>query len=235
MQSGTEMMPFSNIFNEWYAAQTSKKIRAVNQMKAAKGQRVSSSVPYGYMKNPNDKQKWLIDEPAAEIVRKIFNLCLAGKGPSQIARQLEKEKILTPTAYYYSIGKKTSNPMPGNVYGWRENSIDHILENRQYTGCTVNGKSTTVSYKIHKVIERPKEEYQIVPDTQEAIISENIWLRVQITKTAEAVVPFTLYEMLYLKRLSKTLCRSLRILSVVMSLYFSIYRYKNTVNLKRIR
>ena len=92
MQSGTEMMPFSNIFNEWYAAQTSKKIRAVNQMKAAKGQRVSSSVPYGYMKNPNDKQKWLIDEPAAEIVRKIFNLCLAGKGPSQIARQLEKEK-----------------------------------------------------------------------------------------------------------------------------------------------
>ena len=178
-ESGTEMMPFSNIFNEWYAAQTSKKIRAVNQMRAAKGQHVSSAVPYGYRKSPDDKQKWLIDEPAAEIVRKIFNLCLAGKGPSQIARQLENEKILTPTAYYYSIGKKTSNPMPANVYGWRENSIDHILENRRYTGCTVNGKSTTVSYKIHKVIERPKEEYQIIPDTQEAIISENIWLRVQ--------------------------------------------------------
>lgn len=178
-ESGTEMMPFSNIFNEWYAAQTSKKIRAVNQMKAAKGQRVSSSVPYGYMKNPDDKQKWLIDEPAAEIVRKIFNLCLAGKGPSQIARQLEKEKVLTPTAYYHSIGKKTSNPMPANIYGWRDSSIEHILENRQYTGCTVNGKSTTVSYKVHKVIEIPKEEYQVIPDTQEAIISENIWLRVQ--------------------------------------------------------
>lgn len=178
-ENGTEMMPFSNIFNEWYAAQTSKKIRAVNQMKAAKGQRVSSAVPYGYRKSPDDKQKWLIDEPAAEIVRKIFNLCIAGKGPLQIARQLEKEKILTPTAYYYSIGKKTSNPMPANVFGWRENSIDHILENRQYTGCTVNGKSTTVSYKVHKVIERPKEEYQIIPDTQEAIISENIWLRAQ--------------------------------------------------------
>lgn len=178
-ESGTEMMPFSNIFNEWYAAQTSKKIRAVNQMKAAKGQRVSSSVPYGYMKNPDDKRKWLIDEPAAEIVRKIFNLCLAGKGPSQIARQLEKEKVLTPTAYYHSIGKKTSNPMPANIYGWRDSSIEHILENRQYTGCTVNGKSTTVSYKVHKVIEIPKEEYQVIPDTQEAIISENIWLRVQ--------------------------------------------------------
>ena len=178
-ESGTEMMPFSNIFNEWYAAQTSKKIRAVNQMKAAKGQRVSSSVPYGYMKNPDDKRKWLIDEPAAEIIRKIFNLCLAGKGPSQIARQLEKEKVLTPTAYYHSIGKKTSNPMPANIYGWRDSSIEHILENRQYTGCTVNGKSTTVSYKVHKVIEIPKEEYQVIPDTQEAIISENIWLRVQ--------------------------------------------------------
>ena len=79
--SGTEMMPFSNIFNEWYAAQTSKKIRAVNQMKAAKGQRVSSTVPYGYKKDPDDKQKWLVDEQAAEIVRKIFNLCLAGRGP----------------------------------------------------------------------------------------------------------------------------------------------------------
>ena len=175
-ESGTEMMPFSNIFNEWYAAQTSKKIRAVNQMKAAKGQRVSSSVPYGYMKNPDDKRKWLIDEPAAEIVRKIFNLCLAGKGPSQIARQLEKEKVLTPTAYYHSIGKKTSNPLPANIYGWRDSSIEQILENRQYTGCTVNGKSTTVSYKVHKVIEIPKEEYQVIPDTQEAIISKNIWL-----------------------------------------------------------
>lgn len=178
-ESGTEIMPFSNIFNEWYAAQTSKKIRAVNQMKAAKGQRVSSSVPYGYMKSPDDQQKWLIDEPAAEIVRKIFNLCLAGKGPSQIARQLEKEKILTPTAYYYSIGKKTRTPMPANIYGWSSKSIVHILDNQQYTGCTVNGKSTTISYKIHKVIERPKEEYQIIPNTQEAIISENIWLRVQ--------------------------------------------------------
>ncbi|NWK12128.1 DUF4368 domain-containing protein [Clostridium cadaveris] len=69
--------------------------------------------------------------------------------------------------------------MPANIYGWRENSIDHILENRQYTGCTVNGKSTTISYKVHKVIERPKDEYQIIPDTQDAIISENIWLRVQ--------------------------------------------------------
>lgn len=177
--SGTEMMPFSNIFNEWYAAQTSKKIRAVNQMKAAKGQRIGSAVPYGYMKNPKDKQKWIVDEPAAEVVRKIFHLCLAGKGPSQIARQLEREKIFIPVAYFNSVGRKTSNPIPANIYGWHSSTIRRILENQQYTGCTVNGKSTTISYKVHKVIEKPMEEYQIIPNTQEAIISEEVWLRVQ--------------------------------------------------------
>lgn len=88
---GTEMMPFHNIFNEWYAAQTSKKIRAVNEMKASKGMRISSTVPYGYKKIEGNKEQWYIDEPAAEIVRKIFNLCISGKGPSQIARQLEAE------------------------------------------------------------------------------------------------------------------------------------------------
>lgn len=176
---GTEMMPFHNIFNEWYAAQTSRKIRAVNEMKAAKGKRVSSTVAYGYKKIEGDKEQWYIDEPAAEVVRKIYDLCLSGRGPSQIARQLEREKILTPTAYLNSVGRKTSNPMPANIYGWRESSVEHILENRQYTGCTVNGKSTTVSYKVHKIIEKPKEDYQIIPNTQEAIISENTWLRVQ--------------------------------------------------------
>ena len=176
---GTEMMPFHNIFNEWYAAQTSKKIRAVNEMKASKGMRISSTVPYGYKKIDGDKEQWYIDEPAAEVVRKIYNLCISGKGPSQIARQLEAEKVLTPTAYFNSIGKKTSNPMPVNIYGWEQMSIVHILENRQYTGCTVNGKSTTVSYKVHKTIERPVEDYQVIPNTQEAIISENTWLRVQ--------------------------------------------------------
>lgn len=177
--SGTEMMPFSNIFNEWYAAQTSKKIRAVNQMKAAKGLRVSFTVPFGYVKDKEIKEKWLIDEPAAEIVRKIFDLCIKGKGPSQIAKQLESEKILTPTAYFYSVGRKASNPMPANVYGWSTTSVKNILNNQQYTGCTVNGKSTTVSYKVHKVIERSKDEYQVIPNTQEPIISENTWLRAQ--------------------------------------------------------
>lgn len=101
-KTGLEMMPFYNIFNEWYAEQTSKKIRAVWKSKAEHGKRISPTVPYGYKKSPNDREQWLIDEPAAEVVRKIFNLCLAGRGPSQIARDLEAAKILTPTAYFNS-------------------------------------------------------------------------------------------------------------------------------------
>lgn len=176
---GMEMLPFYNIFNEWYAAQTSKKIRAVWQSKADNGKRVSPTVPYGYMKDPDDKEKWLIDEPAAEVVRKIFALCLAGRGPLQIARQLEKEQILVPSAYYESIGRSHAQKVPSNYCKWDQKTVVHILENRQYTGCAVNFKSTTVSYKVHKKIHNPVEDYQVIPNMQEPIISEEDWLRVQ--------------------------------------------------------
>lgn len=177
--SGAEMMPFHNIFNEWYAAQTSKKIRAVWQMKAASGKRVSSTVPYGYMKSPEDKEKWIIDEEAAEVVRKIFLLTLAGRGVSQIARQLEQEKIPIPTAYKIEKGLSSTHKYPEKPYCWEKSTVANILDNRQYTGCTVNFKTTTVSYKVHKVIHKHEDEQQIIPNTQEAIISEDLWLRVQ--------------------------------------------------------
>ena len=177
---GTEMMPFHNIFNEWYAAQTSKKVRAVWAMKAANGKRANFRVQYGYKKDRDDQEKWLIDEPAAAVVRRIYNLCLAGKGPEQIARILQMEKVLTPTAYYYSVGSSSANhPVPGDPYLWKGSTIDAILSNRKYTGCMVNLKTTTVSYKVHKLIRKPEEEWSIVPDTQVAIIDENTWLRVQ--------------------------------------------------------
>lgn len=177
--SGAEMMPFHNIFNEWYAAQTSKKIRAVWQMKAASGKRVSSTVPYGYMKSPDDKEKWIIDEEAAEIVRKIFSLALAGRGISQIAVQLEQEKVLVPTAYKIEKGLSSTHKYPEKPYYWEKSTVANILDNRQYTGCTVNFKTTTVSYKVHKVIHKPEDEQQVIPNTQEAIISDDLWLRVQ--------------------------------------------------------
>ena len=176
---GMEMLPFYNIFNEWYAAQTSKKIRAVWQSKANNGKRVSSTVPFGYVKDSTDKEKWLIDEPAAEVVRKIYDLCLAGRGPLQIARILEAEQILIPSAYYESVGRKHSRKVSINSCRWDQATVVGILENRQYTGCAVNFKTTTVSYKVHKKIYNTKEDYQIIPDMQEPIISEEKWLRVQ--------------------------------------------------------
>ena len=176
---GMEMLPFYNIFNEWYAAQTSKKIRAVWQSKAENGKRVSPTVPFGYVKDPNDKEKWLIDEPAAEVVRKIYALCLAGRGPLQIAKQLEEEKTLVPSAYYESIGRTHAQKVPSDYCKWDQKTVVGILENRQYTGCAVNFKSTTVSYKVHRKIHNATEDYQIIPNMQEPIISEEQWLRVQ--------------------------------------------------------
>lgn len=176
---GMEMMPFYNIFNEWYAAQTSKKIRDVWKSKSDNGKRVSPTVPFGYMKDPADKEKWLIDEPAAEIVRKIFALCLDGRGPSQIARQLEKENIMVPSAYYQSVNRKCAQKVPIGSCHWDTKTVVHILENRQYTGCAVNFKSSTVSYKVHKKVYFDEEDQVIIPNMQEPIISEEDWLKVQ--------------------------------------------------------
>ena len=178
--TGTEMMPFNNIFNEWYAAQTSKKIRAVWKSKAEKGERISQTVPHGYKKSEGNPKQWIIDEPAAKVVRYIFQLCIEGLGPTQIAHRLEDEKILCPTAYAMQNGRKTPNPLPKRgEYAWDGATVKHILANRQYTGCTVNFKTTLVSYKVHKTVHNPEEEWQIIPNTQEAIIDEDTFNRVQ--------------------------------------------------------
>jgi hypothetical protein len=117
-----------------HAAQTSKKIRQVWKSKAEHGKRVASTVPYGYKKDSADREKWLIDEPAAEVVRHIYDLCLAGRGPSQIARQLQREQVLVPSAYFESIGRKQANQPPANPYCWDNSTVARILGNRQYTG-----------------------------------------------------------------------------------------------------
>ena len=176
--TGTEMMPFNNIFNEWYAAQTSKKIRAVQKAKADNGERVSSTVPYGYKKDKDNPKQWVIDEPAAKIVKYIYQLYLDGVSASRIVKRLKQEKIMSPTAYFTSIGRPTFNKPSDEPYNWCSDTIRRILDNRQYTGCTVNFKSTFVSYKVHKVVHNPENEWQIIPNTQEAIIDETTWERV---------------------------------------------------------
>ena len=178
--TGTEMMPFNNIFNEWHAAQTSKKIRAVWKSKADKGERIAAAIPYGYIKSQDDPKQWIIDEEAAKVVRYIFELTLEGLGPMKIARRLEDEQILSPTAYYLENGRKSSNDISARgKCAWSTTSVRHILENRQYTGCTVNFKTSLVSYKVHKTVYNPEEEWQIIPNTQEAIIDEDTFNRVQ--------------------------------------------------------
>ena len=177
--TGTEMMPFNNIFNEWFAAQTSKKIRAVQKAKADNGERVSASIPYGYKKSPDNPKQWIIDEPAAEVVRYIYKMCLEGLGPTQIAKRLRAEKILCPTAYFESVGKATANKTPSDPYRWCGDTTKRIIDNRQYTGCTINFKSSMISYKIHKRLPNDESEWQIIPNTQEAIIDETTWERVQ--------------------------------------------------------
>ena len=168
---GTEMMPIHNVFNEWYAAQTSKKIRAVWQNKRDRGERVSATVPYGYKREKKDPQ-WYVDEPAAKVVRYIFKLAMKGLGPMKIANRLRDEKYITPTEYFYQNDRKTRNKRPIDPYNWPGTTVKHILDNRQYTGCTVNAKSSIVSYKVHKKIEHDESEWQIIPNTQEAIIDE---------------------------------------------------------------
>ena len=176
--TGTELMPFSNIFNEWHAASTSKKVRAVWASKAAQGKRVGTTVPYGYVRNEKDKEIWHIDEPAAEVVRRIYSLSLAGIGPTKIARILEADRIPTPTEYYRSLGRSASNPLPAIPFGWTGDTVADILDNRHYTGCAVNFKTTKISYKVHKKVAVEEENQQIIPNKQEAIIPEELWLRV---------------------------------------------------------
>lgn len=139
--------------------------------------RVSHHVPFGYVRDKEDKEKWLIDEEAAKVVRHIFEMFLSGMGTSQIARRLEEEKVLTPNSYYASIGRNYSVNLPDNPYGWKDASVCIILDNRKYTGCMVNNAYSTVSYKVHKMNRIPEEEQQIIPNQQEAIISEEDWLR----------------------------------------------------------
>lgn len=177
--TGIEMMPFYNIFNEWHAAQTSKKVREVFRVKAAEGKRVFSRTPYGYMKAEDDSKQWIIDEYAANIVQYIFDLCIQGLGTEEIAKRLRSEKILTPTCYFDSKGWKVSCELQENPYGWSNTTIAHILNNQEYTGCAINFKSTFVSYKVHERIRNPKEKWQIIPNAQEAIIDEETFQRVQ--------------------------------------------------------
>lgn len=177
---GNEFAPFKNLFNEWFARDTSKKIRAVVKAKAERGERVGTSIPYGYKRDPNRKGGLLVDEETAPIVRKIFELCAQGMGPTNIGNWLKNEKVFKPTFYRYQtqglFGAVTDIDMP---YGWKAETIVKILKNEVYLGHTVNCKTRVVSYKDKRTIEVPRNEQYRFENTHEAIIDQETWDAVQ--------------------------------------------------------
>ena len=158
------------IFNDWYARDCSKKIRAVFKAKGQAGKHLCPPI-YGYKKSDTDKNLWVIDETAAEVVRKIFKLCIDGYGPVQIARILTEQGIPTPTAYALSQGRDNGRHN-ANTHRWGAQTISHILEKPEYCGHTVNFRTRMKSYKIHKIVYNPPEEWLIFENTQEPIISQ---------------------------------------------------------------
>lgn len=177
--SGVEMMPINNVFNEWYAAQTSKKVRAVWQIKSRGGGHVCAKPPYGYVRDPAQRDGWQIDEEAAAVVRRIYSDCLAGRGVTEIARALSANGILNPTAYRVAKGRPAGRRSALAPTEWTAGTVWDILRNRTYCGCAVNFKSTTVSYKVKKRIVLPEAQWQIIPGAHPAIVPEAKWLRVQ--------------------------------------------------------
>ena len=176
-----EFTAIRNVFNEMYARDTSKKIRATWQSKGKSGEHLTTIPPYGYMKDPDNKKKWIIDEEAAAVVQQIFALCVSGMGPTQICHWLEKSEILNPTFYWLSKGIKVTNkPKPGaNPYKWTNETVSRMLEKIEYLGHTVNFKTRKQSYKSKKKLWNDPSEWVIFENTQPPIVEESVFLIVQ--------------------------------------------------------
>ena len=179
LKGDDDFTPFRNIMNEFYARDTSRKIRAVQKAKGERGVPLTVNVPYGYVKDPENPKHWLVDPEAAAIVKRIFSMCMEGRGPTQIANQLWADKVLTPTAYKLSHGRSTNAPAPEDPYRWDKRAVSLILERREYTGCTVNFKTYTNSIWDKKRHLNPVENQAIFPDTHERIIDDDVFEKVQ--------------------------------------------------------
>lgn len=171
-----DFTPFLNIMNEWYAKDTSNKIRAIFKSRMRDGMRCSGSIPYGYKRKPGDKQTLLIDEPAAEVVRKIFRLACQGNTATVIAERLTAEHILIPSAY--SAQHHPENNRRKNLsdpYRWNSTTIGYILDRQEYLGHTVLGKTICENFKTKQRRAATPDELMIFPNTHEAIIDQDTW------------------------------------------------------------
>ncbi len=178
-QQDSDFTPFLNIINEWYAKDTSKKIRAVFKAKGESGKPLCTNPPYGYLKDPDDKHHWIVDEVAADVVRRIFKLCVAGRGPTQIAKELARDKIPVPTAHFRDMGVGTPARVPEDIYAWQSRTVADILLKMEYLGHTVNFKTQKKSYKSKKKVNNDPSEWVIFENTHEAIIDQETFEIVQ--------------------------------------------------------
>ena len=186
-RESSEFAPFLNIMNEWYIRDSSRKVTTVLRARGMEGKHTTNNAIYGYRKSEEDKNQWVIDEEAAEVVRRIYRMSLEGKGPYEIARILSEEQIERPSYYLAKRGLGTcrSNNNTATPYVWRGATVSDILSKPEYMGHTVNFRSYKESYKDKRAKKTPKEDWVIVKNTHEASVSEEMWNKVQgLRKTA---------------------------------------------------
>jgi DNA invertase Pin-like site-specific DNA recombinase len=172
------IIPFKNIFNEYYSKDISTKVRSVLKNKKINGEFIGRSAPYGYLKDPQDKHKFIIDKEASKTIIKIFNMALSGKTRREISDELNSKNIFPPALY--KIKNNISNYKETNTMDkWNPEIVNRILRNVVYTGDLVQNKSTLLSYRIHKVVNTLKEDWIITENHHDAIISKEVFEKVQ--------------------------------------------------------
>ena len=175
-----EILPFKSVINEFYARDTSKKVRSAKRTQALRGEYYAGAAPYGYVKDPKDKHKLVIDEEAAIVVRRMFQMAADGQGVHQIARQLHAERALIPAAYKsMKLGKKANRFSEEYPYDWQTTTVKRILVSRVYIGDMCNHKQTCKSYKIRKTVYIPEEDWITVVGTHAPIVDKGTFERVQ--------------------------------------------------------
>ena len=174
-----ELAPIRNLFNEWYARDISKKRRISNKIKGNAGEPMGQP-PYGYIKDPNDPKHWIVDDEAAQVVRRVYSMTLEGFGTEQIATQLEKDGVLTPRAYWLTKGiKRPGKGKQQPPTKWNSSTITKILSLQEYCGDSLNFKTYSKSYKNKKRIDNDRENWVVFQDVHEAIIERAVYEQVQ--------------------------------------------------------
>ena len=174
-----ELAPIRNLFNEWYARDISKKRRISNKIKGNAGEPMGQP-PYGYIKDPNNPKRWIVDDEAAQVVRRIYSMTLEGYGTEQIAAQLEKDEILTPRAYWLKKGiKRPGKGKQQPATKWNSSTVTKILSLQEYCGDILNFKTYSKSYKNKKRLENDRENWVIFKDVHEPIIERSVFEQVQ--------------------------------------------------------